>query len=145
MARFCSGSLDISKKIAFIGNYCKNIASTAAVFAAAFQRTNTILLIKFTLSGAPSNLHHSFGSKLYLIHPFSLEHSCIGSYCAEATLRIDTQSVRGDNAETMLYGYVESNEMRTYTALSILGIPHINIQIQEGFSDMLVYPIQILK
>jgi len=46
----------------------------------------------------------------------------------------------------MMHRYVESNDMGTYTTLSIiLRLPRINVQIQQGFSDVLVHPSQILK
>lgn len=45
-----------------------------------------------------------------------------------------------------MHGYVKSDEMGTYTTFSIiLGVPCIDVQIQQGFPNVLVYPSQILK
>lgn len=92
------------------------------------QRTNTKLLIKFTSSSPPTHLHHSFRSKLHLIHPFPLEDCSVGSHCAEATLRINAQPIRRNDAETIVHRYVESNNFGTYTAYFVtLRIPGISI------------------
>lgn len=46
----------------------------------------------------------------------------------------------------MMHGYVKSDEMRTYTTFSIiLRVPCIDVEIQQGFSNVLIYPSQILK
>lgn len=118
----------------------------ALLFMAMYQHTDAVLLIKFTLSGAPSHLHHSLRSKLHLVHPLPLKHPSIGSHRAEAALRIDAQPIGRDDAEAMVHRHIKSNEMRTYTTLSIVvGIPRINVQIQQGSSDVFVHPGQILK
>lgn len=86
------------------------------------------MLIEFALSSAPTHLHHPLGSKLHLIHPFPSEDCSVGSHCAEATLRINAQSVGRYDAETMVHSCIESNYIGAYATYSVIfGIPGVGV------------------